>query len=208
MTDDDERGRGIFTPADREFLRDGADEYSRQAQYERRKAIEDRVRNAFLDFPILFEYMKQEQREQVYAKLSGAEAADEPLTPTEKPPEAFEVLAALAGIFYEASLPMEIPMNVSFAEGVHSVIEQSAKHLPPGATMRVSVGDIDIEVEKEEDRYPQIDRAIRKLEAGGRLADLEHGELLHYSRYARSVGSFDTEAVARRRREQVDEQAD
>ena len=49
---EDERGRGILTPADREFLRN-PDEYSRQAAYNRNEAIKERVENSVLDFILL-----------------------------------------------------------------------------------------------------------------------------------------------------------
>lgn len=48
----DERGRGILTPADREFLRNPED-YSRQAAYNRNEAIKERVENSTLDFMLL-----------------------------------------------------------------------------------------------------------------------------------------------------------
>jgi len=49
---EDERGRGILTPADREFLRNPED-YSRQAAYNRNEAIKERVENSMLDFMLL-----------------------------------------------------------------------------------------------------------------------------------------------------------
>lgn len=60
MTDGDERGRGVLSPADRKYLRN-PEEYSRQARHEREKAILERVENAILDFTILWEEWDREE---------------------------------------------------------------------------------------------------------------------------------------------------
>jgi len=52
MSEDEGRGRGILTEADREYLRN-PDEYSRQAAYNREQAIRERLQRAFNDFPLL-----------------------------------------------------------------------------------------------------------------------------------------------------------
>lgn len=55
--DSSKRGRGIITPADREYLQLSEEEreekYSQSARIQRRNAIADRVENAMLDFPLL-----------------------------------------------------------------------------------------------------------------------------------------------------------
>ena len=55
MSDDSDRPRGILSPADRRFLKN-ADEYSRQAAHERKKAIHQRAADATLDYPLLTEF--------------------------------------------------------------------------------------------------------------------------------------------------------
>ena len=53
MTDEGtERGRGILTAADRQYL-DHPDKFSRQAASQREEAIKNRIRNAVLDFHLL-----------------------------------------------------------------------------------------------------------------------------------------------------------
>jgi len=51
---DDDRPRGILSPADRRWLR-GNTEYSQRSTESRRKStVRERVRNGLLDFPLLF----------------------------------------------------------------------------------------------------------------------------------------------------------
>lgn len=50
--DENGRGRGIMTPADRGFLKTPGD-YSRQASYQRNRNIQERVLNSLLDFRLL-----------------------------------------------------------------------------------------------------------------------------------------------------------
>jgi hypothetical protein len=51
----DERGRGIFTPKDREFLRGDVDYAHRQKKYRREKNIPQRFREAILDLSMLLD---------------------------------------------------------------------------------------------------------------------------------------------------------
>ena len=64
---DDERGRGILTEADRAFLR-SPDEYSRQSTHARQNAIIERMRNAILDFSILFEELDRDDFETIFSR--------------------------------------------------------------------------------------------------------------------------------------------
>ena len=56
------RPRGILTDADREYLR-GERDLSRQAEFERRKALDERVYHGILDLYFLLEYFPDERRE-------------------------------------------------------------------------------------------------------------------------------------------------
>jgi len=68
MTPDD-RPRGTLSPADRGYLHN-PDDYSRQASHEREGRIEERVRNAVLDFTLLFRHMNDEQLAEIFAELN------------------------------------------------------------------------------------------------------------------------------------------
>lgn len=55
-TDDRDRGRGILTKADREYLQSDPETYSRQAQHAREAAIRERLKNAIKDWPIILDH--------------------------------------------------------------------------------------------------------------------------------------------------------
>jgi hypothetical protein len=57
----DDRPRGILSEADRRYLRN-PEEYSKQAGYERRQAIIERVHEALHDFPLLVSELDKESR--------------------------------------------------------------------------------------------------------------------------------------------------
>lgn len=71
---EEDRGRGILTPADRAYLAD-PEQYSRQAQYNRNQAIRKRVGNALLDVPILVDGLSHDVWEEA---LSLTEVDSDP----------------------------------------------------------------------------------------------------------------------------------
>jgi hypothetical protein len=62
---DVDRDRGILSPADRKYLGSDKSGYTRQAQHQRERTIRARVRNAILDFTLLFEHWDETERENV-----------------------------------------------------------------------------------------------------------------------------------------------
>ena len=70
----DERPRGILSPADREYLRN-PDEYSKQAGYERRRAIVERLHEALHDMPLLVSELDEDLRTEAFedGELDGKE---------------------------------------------------------------------------------------------------------------------------------------
>lgn len=61
----DERTRGILSEADRRYI-DNPDEYSKQAGYERRQAIIQRVHEALHDFPLLVSEIDEDSRAKAF----------------------------------------------------------------------------------------------------------------------------------------------
>lgn len=53
-----DRERGILTPSDREFLLERKTDYTEHSKKQKRNRIRRRVRNAILDFTILFEHLE------------------------------------------------------------------------------------------------------------------------------------------------------
>lgn len=61
----DDRPRGILSEADRRYLRN-PEEYSKQAKYERRQAIIERVHEALHDFPLLVYKLNEDSRKEAF----------------------------------------------------------------------------------------------------------------------------------------------
>jgi succinate dehydrogenase flavin-adding protein (antitoxin of CptAB toxin-antitoxin module) len=61
-----DRGRGILTPSDREFLLGRKTDYTDHSRKQKRNRIRRRLRNAILDFSILFEHLEPRDRETVF----------------------------------------------------------------------------------------------------------------------------------------------
>jgi succinate dehydrogenase flavin-adding protein (antitoxin of CptAB toxin-antitoxin module) len=61
-----DRSRGILTPSDREFLLGRKTDYTEHSRKQKRNRIRQRVRNAILDFTILFDYLEERDRELVF----------------------------------------------------------------------------------------------------------------------------------------------
>ena len=66
LTTSPERGRGVLTQSDREFLLGRKSDYTEQSRRQKRSRIRRRVRNAILDFSILFEHLDERDREMVF----------------------------------------------------------------------------------------------------------------------------------------------
>jgi succinate dehydrogenase flavin-adding protein (antitoxin of CptAB toxin-antitoxin module) len=61
-----DRDRGILTPSDREFLLGRKTDYTEHSRKQKRNRIRRRLRNAILDFTILFEHLEERDRETVF----------------------------------------------------------------------------------------------------------------------------------------------
>nr|WP_010889895.1 hypothetical protein [Haloferax volcanii]AAA88100.1 unknown protein [Haloferax volcanii DS2] len=70
----DERARGILSPADRRYLQKPK-EYSKQAGYERRRAIVERLHEALHDMPLLVSELDEDLRTEAFedGDLDGKE---------------------------------------------------------------------------------------------------------------------------------------
>ncbi len=63
---DPDRDRGVLTPSDREFLLGRKTDYTEHSKKQKRNRIRRRVRNAILDFTILFDHLDDRDRETVF----------------------------------------------------------------------------------------------------------------------------------------------
>lgn len=74
----DKRGRGILTPEDRAYLRGETEYEHQQSEINTRKRIRSRLRNAILDFTLLFEHLDDSDRQQVFEQLKKEEFGNGP----------------------------------------------------------------------------------------------------------------------------------
>ena len=63
---DPDRERGVLTPSDREFLLGRKTDYTEHSKKQKRNRIRRRIRNAILDFTIIFEHLDDRDRETVF----------------------------------------------------------------------------------------------------------------------------------------------
>lgn len=183
----DDRPRGILSPADREFLRGEKEKYSRQARYKRERDIRERLLNALLDLPVIFELLPSEERQKVYGNLPS----DMPLA----------VARTAVSLAYEASIyhntPFEVPVELGIQQAVrqrHGIKRPALREpdAPREPTVNVDVGKFSIEITPaKEAMLPAI---VDKVMAGDELTDREAGTLL---KEYRRTGEFDPEAVLR-----------
>ncbi|KYH26029.1 hypothetical protein HAPAU_11190 [Halalkalicoccus paucihalophilus] len=61
-----DRDRGVLTPSDRAFLLGRKTDYTEHSKKQKRNRIRRRVRNAILDFTILFDHLDERDRETVF----------------------------------------------------------------------------------------------------------------------------------------------
>jgi len=159
----DERGRGILTPADREFLSD-PDEYSPQAAYGRREKIAERVENGLLDFHWLAQKLNDEALEQVFATddewthNSDGELVHEFETPAGQfaVPAAVEFLIRVSRADGDRSVPaIEFGIESGLAPFMRDVEQGVEKYLGDwhGIVADVSV-DIAAENVRDKAEYP------------------------------------------------------
>ncbi|MDY6765422.1 MAG: hypothetical protein SV377_07055 [Halobacteria archaeon] len=66
MASDEERPRGIITPADRAFLRGEREFGHEQSRRNTRARIRKRIRNSILDFSVLVQHLDEKDREQIF----------------------------------------------------------------------------------------------------------------------------------------------
>ena len=147
MDEPDERPRGILSPADRRFLRGEAALESEQSVYDTRYRIRQRVRDALLDFPLLFGALAERDREQVFDGQAVADA----------------VVDAVAFLYLGAG-GCESSREALFTEGIRRA---ERRRTGGRATVRLDVETADRE---------RLERIVETVEAG-RPHELSDAEL-------------------------------
>ncbi|WP_280536642.1 hypothetical protein [Halopenitus sp. POP-27] len=147
---DADRPRGILTPSDRDFLLGRKTDYTEHSKKQKRNRIRRRVRNAVIDFSILFEHLEQRDRETVF-------------DPKDEDREAFtQGVIDMLAFLHLGSMGYHTPFKEMLAEGVGKAEQRLA-----GSDFRMvnvefnvdPVGQIDVDevIEKiENDEFAQL----------------------------------------------------
>lgn len=162
MTDGDtERGRGILSPADRDFLRSEPEDYSRQARHAREQAIRERVRNALLDVPILVDHLGDDL---LHDALTPEDGAD----PVAALPELVSFLYQYYGSEYQ--------LERLIADGVERVRREQGDPVKARVSIDLFPDELaELEQRLEEDGVDAVDhRELEELWDAGYLTDDEY----------------------------------
>ncbi|GGN20769.1 hypothetical protein [Halarchaeum nitratireducens] len=113
-TEDESRPRGILTPSDREFLLGHKTDYTDHSKKQKRNRIRRRLRNAILDFSILFEHLEERDRETVF-------------DPDDEAREAYtRGITNMLGFLHLGTIGYYVPFKHMLAEGVNKAEQQLA----------------------------------------------------------------------------------
>jgi uncharacterized protein YfkK (UPF0435 family) len=147
---DADRPRGILTPSDRDFLLGRKTDYTEHSKKQKRNRIRRRVRNAVIDFSILFEHLEQRDRETIF-------------DPKDEDRAAFtQGIIDMLAFLHLGSMGYHTPFKEMLAEGVGTAEQRLA-----GSDYRMvnvefnvdPVGQIDVDevIEKiENDEFAQL----------------------------------------------------
>jgi hypothetical protein len=109
MSGSSERGRGVLSVADREYLRGERELSSVQAERNARARIRERVYDALLDFEVLVEWLSERDLELVFEKRT-AEAEGT---------EAFDALVSAMAFLYQGLGRTDLDFETVLREGVN-----------------------------------------------------------------------------------------
>lgn len=71
MVEEEQRGRGILTPIDREYLLGNKTYQDDQQEINRRSSIRQRVQDSIVDFSILFKHLSSRDRKQIFGDIKS-----------------------------------------------------------------------------------------------------------------------------------------
>lgn len=167
-----ERGRGIVTPADRDYLRLSEEEreekYSQSARIQRRNAIADRVENALLDFPLLAKRLDDKTVDDVFgADRTTFEFDGEEIDGTEIPKTQYGVTFAL---WFLLRVDRATKLDLSPVEvraGAMSAVSPFIDRVERGIELWLNSHDLtgDVELDLSISQLQRADELAEQLEA-------------------------------------------
>ncbi|MFC7198751.1 hypothetical protein [Halospeciosus flavus] len=160
LTTSPDRGRGVLTQSDREFLLGRKSDYTEQSRRQKRSRIRRRVRNAILDFSILFEHLDERDREMVF-------------DPDDDYREEYtRGITDMLAFLHLGTMGYYTPFKHMLAEGVNRAEQELA-----GSDYRM----VSVEFNVDPVGRIDVDEVVDKLEEG-RFAELTDEELQAFVR--------------------------
>jgi hypothetical protein len=183
---DPDRGRGILTPSDREFLLGRKTDYTDHSKKQKRNRIRRRVRNAILDFTILFDHLDDRDRETVF-------------DPDDEKRDAYtRGITDMLAFLHLGTMGYSTPFKDMLARGV-SKGEQALA----GSDYRMVTVEFNVDPVGRID----VDEVVDKLE-DGRFDELTDEELRAFTRLLAESEGFSPEPMREEMKGQMDRFAD
>ncbi|RKD89112.1 hypothetical protein [Halopiger aswanensis] len=183
---DSDRPRGILTPSDRDFLLGRKTDYKDHSKKQKRNRIRRRVRNAILDFSILFEYMEERDRETVF-------------DPDDEDRDAYtQGITDMLAFLHLGTMGYHTPFKDMLSEGVGKAEQRLA-----GSNYRM----VNVEFNVDPVGQIDVDEVIAKLE-NEEFAQLTDEELRAFVRLLTMSDAFSPEDTREEIKDRVDEFSD
>jgi len=169
-----DRPRGILSPADREYLISDKSGYSHQAQHKRKKAIKERIVNAFLDFALIENHLDDEIRDEVFTQFDTTNIFNEDMELYSSEEHYTSVFSNLIAFLYRETKE-ETGFNPSFSMSLeHGIVKGGFE---PGTRYYGPYNvDIDITYEKLPERQINIKSITERAKEDG-AKTLNEGEM-------------------------------
>lgn len=162
---DVDRGTGILTKKDRQYLRDLAMPDSRQAQYERKKGARQRIKSGLLDLPTI-RFLPPEERRKLFGDMESGDDLYWALV---------NAVALAKHACDEAGLPiedlLEEGLEIADFEPRNDLTDDLSEHELEQPTKVLTGIDIELEYEYADVYHPE--RLKERWEEGAELDDIE-----------------------------------
>jgi hypothetical protein len=157
---DPDRDRGVLTPSDREFLLGRKTDYTEHSKKQKRNRIRRRIRNAILDFTILFEHLDDRDRETVF-------------DPDDAERDAYtQGIVDMLAFLHLGTMGYSTPFKDMLAQGVSKGEQELA-----GSDYRM----VNVEFNVDPVGRIDVDEVVEKLDQG-RFDEITDGELRAFAR--------------------------
>ena len=183
LTYSSDRGRGILTPSDREFLLERKTDYTEHSKKQKRNRIRRRIRNAILDFSIIFEHLEDRDRETVF-------------NPDDDARDAYtQGITDMLAFLHLGTMGYYTPFKDMLAEGVNKAEQELA-----GSDYRMVTVDFNVDPVGQID----VDAVIDKLEFGD-YEEVTDEELRAFVRLLSESEEFSATSLRSEMKEQMTE---